>query len=228
MAETVVGAASPSLSVSAPSSGRADSAIPGSSLTANLLGGASPSGTVTFKVFGPQSSPPSDCSGGRKVGTASVSGNGSYNPSAGFTPTQAGDYWWYAIYSGDSNNNAAASKCRGSIRTVVAPAESTLTVDPVSVSGSTARVPLSCQGTAPAGCAAKLKLETTDPAASSDVVTVGRADVTLTNGQSMTVKLQLNRMGERLLKMRGGLQTKLVVVQSGNVVAHKIITFQRS
>jgi hypothetical protein len=40
-----------------------------------------------------------------------VSGNNTYHPSAGFTPTQAGRYWWYASYSGDANNKAAASGC---------------------------------------------------------------------------------------------------------------------
>ena len=66
---------------------------------------------VTFKVFGPQSSAPSDCSGGTTVGTASVSGNASYSPSAGFTPGSVGDYWWFASYGGDSNNTSTNSGC---------------------------------------------------------------------------------------------------------------------
>jgi hypothetical protein len=78
-----------------------------------------------FKVFGPQSSAPSSCgSGGATVATASVTGNGTYNPSAGFTPSGAGNYWWYASYGGDSNNNAAASTCGASMaETVVAAAK---------------------------------------------------------------------------------------------------------
>ena len=83
-------AASPTLSVSAPDLGTAGTAIDPSSISAVLSGGSSPSGTVAFKVFGPQSSPPSDCSGGTTVGTASVSGENAYNPSAGFTPSQRG------------------------------------------------------------------------------------------------------------------------------------------
>jgi glyoxylate utilization-related uncharacterized protein len=128
MAETVVGSASPSLgSVGAPSSGTAGSAIDASSISAFLSGGVSPSGTVTFKVFGPQPSAPSDCSGGTAVGTASVSGNGTYNPSAGFTPSQAGGYWWYASYVGDANNDPGASSCGvGMTETVVGRASPSL------------------------------------------------------------------------------------------------------
>ncbi|MFL5823016.1 MAG: hypothetical protein ACJ764_06205, partial [Solirubrobacteraceae bacterium] len=58
-AVTATVVAVPSLSMSAPSSGTA-----GGPISASLSGGASPSGTVTFKVFGPQASAPSDCSTG--------------------------------------------------------------------------------------------------------------------------------------------------------------------
>jgi N-acetylneuraminic acid mutarotase len=112
MAETVVGSASPSLSLSAPSSATAGSALSASSVSATLSGGSSPSGTVTFTVYGPQSSAPTDCSsGGTNLGAATVSGNGSYNPPSDFTPSSAGDYWWFASYGGDSNNNSADSGC---------------------------------------------------------------------------------------------------------------------
>lgn len=106
------GKASPTLSASAPSSGTVGSVISAVSVSAALSGGASPTGTITYTVFGPQSTPPSVCSsGGSTVGTASASGDGTYNPSAGFTPASAGDYWWYASYGGDSGNNAATSTC---------------------------------------------------------------------------------------------------------------------
>ncbi|MGB9186072.1 MAG: hypothetical protein WCB67_18635 [Solirubrobacteraceae bacterium] len=52
-----------------------------------------------------------------------MAGNGTYNPSAGFTPGSAGTYWWYASYGGDSNNKAASSTCGPSMaETVVAAA----------------------------------------------------------------------------------------------------------
>ena len=104
--------ASPALSVSAPSTGTAGSAISSSSVSAALSGGSMPTAAITFTVFGPQSTAPTVCSsGGTTVGTATVSGNGAYNPSGGFTPPSAGDYWWYARYGGDSNNNPASSTC---------------------------------------------------------------------------------------------------------------------
>ena len=120
MAETVVGAASPSLgSVSAPGSGTAGTEIDASAISALLSDGFSPSGSVTFTVFGPQSSAPSDCSGGTTVGTASVSGDNLYHPSAGFAPPSPGDYWWYASYGGDANNNPANSGCGQSMAETV-------------------------------------------------------------------------------------------------------------
>ncbi len=89
--------ASPSLTASAPASGPAGSAVLASSISGALSGGASPTGTVTSKVLGPQSTAPSDCSAGTTVGTANVNGNSTYHPSAGFTPLQAGDYWWFVV-----------------------------------------------------------------------------------------------------------------------------------
>jgi hypothetical protein len=116
-------AASPSLSASAPANVAFGSPIAASSVSAALSGGAGPTGTVTFTVFGPQATAPSSCtSGGTTVGTASVSGDGTYHPSAGFSPPSVGNYWWYASYAGDASDNAAASTCGASMaETVVAP-----------------------------------------------------------------------------------------------------------
>ena len=121
MAEMVVpsaNAASPSLSMTAPSTGTVGTQIAASSLSAVLSGGSSPTGTITFAVYGPQTSPPASCSSGGP--TASVSGNGTYHPGFGFSPSQAGDYWWYATYNADINNNPAQSACGASMaKTVV-------------------------------------------------------------------------------------------------------------
>jgi hypothetical protein len=90
-------------------------------LGAVLSAGVSPVGTITYTVFGPQAAAPGACApGGKVVGSASVSGNGAYHPSAGFTPTRAGRYWWYAAYSGDTGDSPASSACGASMpRTVV-------------------------------------------------------------------------------------------------------------
>ncbi len=117
--------ASPRLSVTAPSSGTVGKAIAGPAVSATLSLGAGPIGTIRFRVFGPQASAPSSCvAGGRAVGgTTTVSGNLAYHPSAGFTPTAVGSYWWYASYAGDPGDNAAASVCGAAMaKTVVTPA----------------------------------------------------------------------------------------------------------
>jgi hypothetical protein len=76
--------------------------------TATLAGGANPTGTVTFRLYGPFdgscSAPPAFRD------TEPVSGNGSY-PSATFTPTRVGFYQWRVSYSGDVANSSATSPC---------------------------------------------------------------------------------------------------------------------
>jgi hypothetical protein len=112
MASTVVGSASPTVTAGAPTAALSGSAIAASSITSTLAAGASPTGTVSYKVFGPQASAPTTCTGGgTTVGTSSVSGNASYSSSASYTPSGAGVYWWYASYAGDPNNNSATSTC---------------------------------------------------------------------------------------------------------------------
>ena len=113
MAETsVVPKVTPTLSASGPLEGVAGSPIAASSISATLASGSAPTGTIAFTVFGPQSSPPGSCaSGGATLGAASVNGNGTYSPSAGFTPPSPGDYWWYASYGGDAGDEPAVSAC---------------------------------------------------------------------------------------------------------------------
>ena len=48
-----------------------------------------------------------------------MTGNNTYHSSAGFTPAAVGNYWWYASYGGDSNNNTANSTCPSVTETVV-------------------------------------------------------------------------------------------------------------
>jgi hypothetical protein len=99
--------------------------------TATLSGGIAATGTITFKLYGPDS----DCSGTPAfTSTKNVSGDGTYN-SGPFTPTAAGTYRWVATYSGDPLNNPAGptacgdpnetvtiSKSHTTIKTLASPA----------------------------------------------------------------------------------------------------------
>ena len=76
--------------------------------TATLSGGFSPTGTISFKAYGPDDD---DCSGSAVYTTSvSVSGNKSYGP-VSFVPDAAGTYHWIASYSGDANNESASGAC---------------------------------------------------------------------------------------------------------------------
>jgi hypothetical protein len=76
--------------------------------SATLSGGSHPTGTITFRVYGPDGSA---CAGNpADASSADVSGNGTYH-SGLFTPTAVGTYRWVANYSGDHNNDPAATGC---------------------------------------------------------------------------------------------------------------------
>ena len=132
MSETVVAKASPTVTATGPGTGTAGTAITAANISSTLASssGSNAAGTITFKVFGPQATAPTTCtSGGTAVGAGTtVAGNATYNPTAGFTPTTVGNYWWYASYGGDANNNTATSTCGAAMsETVVAKASPTVT-----------------------------------------------------------------------------------------------------
>ena len=76
--------------------------------TASLGAGAVPTGTITFKLFGPRDA---ECAE-RPVATSSVavSGNGTYT-SAPYTPPGPGTYRWVASYDGDIAHVPVATTC---------------------------------------------------------------------------------------------------------------------
>jgi hypothetical protein len=80
--------------------------VTGSKLSdsATLTGGASPGGTITFTLYGPNSN-----STLADTETVTVHGDGTYTTPAGFTPTTAGTYQWVAAYSGDGSNNPVST-----------------------------------------------------------------------------------------------------------------------
>ena len=105
---------------------------------ATLSGGASydGSGSVTFTLY-----PQADCQG-TPLDTETVkniSANGTVETPTGVVLQNAGDYYWVASFSGDSNNGPATSGCNDE-KVTVAPNQPTIatTQDPASgVIGST-------------------------------------------------------------------------------------------
>jgi hypothetical protein len=75
--------------------------------TATLRGGYSPTGTITFQIYGPVAS---GCPQPAFVDTVSIAGNGAFS-SDPFVPQRPGRYSFVAIYSGDSSNKKAAEPC---------------------------------------------------------------------------------------------------------------------
>jgi hypothetical protein len=76
--------------------------------TKATLNGANPTGTITFRLWGPNNMM---CAGAPVfTTTAAVSGSGTYT-SAPFTPSAAGTYQWVVNYGGDANNLWAGTTC---------------------------------------------------------------------------------------------------------------------
>jgi hypothetical protein len=83
--------------------------------TAALSGGVSPTGTMTFKAYGPGAT----CGGTPTfTSTVPVNGNGNYG-SGNFLPLATGTYRFVAAYSGDANNSPASDSCEAANETVV-------------------------------------------------------------------------------------------------------------
>ncbi len=105
----VIQKATPSIAtVAVPTTGPVGTVI---SDTAAVSGGFSPTGTVTFRLFGPGDS---TCAGASLVsgaGFVNVPLSGLSASSGGFHTTVAGTYNWVATYNGDANNNAVSSHC---------------------------------------------------------------------------------------------------------------------
>jgi Ca2+-binding RTX toxin-like protein len=121
--------------------------------TATLSGASSPTGTVTFALYGPDN----DTCTGVPIFTSTkpVSGNGNYTSDA-FTPTAPGTYRWRATYSGDANNLAAGpTACLDPLESVVvskiSPTLVTNASGPVAVGGSVSDTATLSGGSTPGG-----------------------------------------------------------------------------
>jgi hypothetical protein len=98
--------ASPSLVTDATSGGNTGTPI---SDSATVSGGFNPTGTVTFRLYGPSDT---TCGAAAIFTSANRALNGGVAQSASFAATTtAGTYNWIATYSGDANNTSVSSKC---------------------------------------------------------------------------------------------------------------------
>ncbi|MGI8983253.1 MAG: FGLLP motif-containing membrane protein [Acidimicrobiales bacterium] len=93
--------------------------------TATVTGGFNPTGSVTFRLYGPDDS--TCTSAAVSTGSAPLTVNGTAT-SPSFAPSLPGTYRWVASYGGDPNNLAASGACNDPNESVVvAPAPTTTT-----------------------------------------------------------------------------------------------------
>jgi uncharacterized repeat protein (TIGR01451 family) len=97
---------------------------------ATIAGGTSPTGMLTFNLYGPADS---TCSTSLASASVPVTGNGTYS-SGPMATSVVGDYTFVVSYSGDGNNNAAGpGSCSDAAELAVARAAD----DPMRTCGST-------------------------------------------------------------------------------------------
>ena len=114
MSETVVAKASPTVTATGPATGTAGTAIrrPTSARSSPRPPARAPTGTITFTVFGPRRPPrPPAPPGARRSARPRSPATPPTTRRPATRPTTRGNYWWYASYGGDANNNAATSTC---------------------------------------------------------------------------------------------------------------------
>jgi hypothetical protein len=103
---------------------------------AELSNGSDPTGTITFRLYGPNDE---TCSGAAIfTSSAVVSGNGAY-ASASFPGTAVGTYHWVVSYSGDDHNRPAGPTACGEVgeNVIISPANPAITT--TASAGVTAR-----------------------------------------------------------------------------------------
>src|SRR3954468_22585097 len=121
--DVVVGPGSPTVTTNAGPAVDLGNAIHDS---ATLAGGSNPTGSITFRLYGPNDA---NCTGGAIfTSTVTINGNGNY-ASDEFTPTQAGTYRWIANYGGDANNTATANTCNAANENVTVASHPRIQVD---------------------------------------------------------------------------------------------------
>ena len=101
---------SPDLSSTASGSVRLGTAGASVSDVAHLSGGVTPTGTITFKLYGPNDD---QCTRAPVFSSTSTATGAGHYGSESFAPQSAGTYRWAVDYSGDSNNSAAGPTACG-------------------------------------------------------------------------------------------------------------------
>jgi uncharacterized repeat protein (TIGR01451 family) len=84
--------------------------------TATVSGGLNPTGTVTFKLYGPNDA---TCANAAIFTSGPIALSGGSATSGDFTTTQVGTYRWRATYNGDVNNSAVTGACNAANENVV-------------------------------------------------------------------------------------------------------------
>ncbi len=174
-AVTIIRIATPTLTTTASPNGPIGQPITD---VATIAGGSRPSGTLVFRLFGPDNA---SCAGAPVFSsTKPVAGNGAVT-SDPFTPTALGTYRWVAAYSGDAGNAPVSGACGDANEQVVigkaVPALTTVASASVPVGGVLSDSATLANGFNPGGTLTFRLFGPTDPTCTNPPLLVTTAPV---------------------------------------------------
>ncbi len=172
--------ASPSLTTTASASVTLGDPI---SDTAHLTGGLSPSGTITFDLFGPDD--PGCSTEPMFTAMVSVSGDGDYSSGA-ITPTTPGTYQFVAQYGGDGSNYPVDTACGDANESVRVNTPTTTTSTTASTSTTTTVPPTTTSTTTPPTTTTSTTSTTVPPSTTSTTSTTVPSTTTSTTSTTST------------------------------------------
>jgi hypothetical protein len=150
---------------------------------ATLAGGANPTGSIVFTLYGPNDA---NCATTAFVSPpVTVSGNGTYT-SAAFTTTVEGTFRWRAVYGGDGANNPVSTACNDPMETVVVTASTTSTTSTTSTSTTSTTNPTATTTTSTTNPTATTTTSTTNPTATTSSSTTSSTSTSTTSTTNPT------------------------------------------
>ena len=180
-------------------------------------GALTPTGSVAF------SAGPSTGSFGSPSCTLGATGATTASCNVTFTPSAAGGYTVTTSYGGDSRHHPSSGL--GSLTATAKPAGGLgkAAVGRITISGTTARVRITCTGETGQRCPVTLRLSTRTR---KKTVALGRGARTFAAGQKVAVRISLNAEGKRLLAKLHTLRTSLVVREKTTKIATRKLSFK--
>ena len=178
------------------------------------IGSLTPTGNVSFAAG------PSTGSFGSPNCTLAAAGATTASCHVTFTPSAAGGYTITGSYGGDSRHHLSSGT--GSLTAKPAGGLGKASVGKITISGTTAKVRITCTGETGKRCPVTLRMSTK----TKKKVVVGKSAKTIAAGHKVAVRISLNADGKRLLAKLHKMRVSLVVREKTTKIATRKLSFK--